>query len=112
MLTKSLPRHMKMMHANENEKYSPVTEAETGITKNCANKFPIQGCPGGGKDKHSIYRHFCLRHHQATSIIKEDGKLPRCPLCGYFTHDLERHQKTKACRKGQARRSNEEKQAK
>ena len=59
-----------------------------------------------------MYRHFCFRHPKAKIIIAEDGELPRCPLCGYFTGNVEKHQKTEACRKGRARRRNEEKQRK
>ena len=61
-------------------------------------------------DKHSIYRHFCFKHLRAKIIIDEDGELPRCPLCGYFTGNMQQHQRTEACKKGRARRANKEKQ--
>ena len=57
-----------------------------------------------------MYRHFCLRHPQATIVIEGDGELPSCTRCGYFTPDIEKHQRTEICRKGQRRRENERKQ--
>ena len=46
----------------------------------------------------------------AKIVIEEDGELPRCPLCGYFAKDMDRHQRTEACKKGRARRMNEGRQ--
>ena len=117
ILRQSMTRHMRVIHGEERPKYSgrETEDKRTyriAIEKNRKNKCPIAGCPGGGRDKHGMYRHFCLRHPEATIIIEEDGELPRCPLCGYFTSDIERHQRTEACRKGRARRKNEEQQEK
>ena len=117
MLRQSMSRHMRMIHGEKRTKYSGREEDDNGtyriaIAKARRNECPIAGCPGGGRDKHGMYRHFCLRHPKATIIIEEDGVLPRCPLCGYFTNNLDRHQKTEACQKGQARRKNEEQQEK
>merc|ERR1712117_813642 len=48
----------------------------------------------------------------ATIVIEEDGELPRCPMCGYFAKDMDRHQRTEACKKGRARKINERRQEK
>ena len=117
MLRRSISRHMKTIHASRPTRYAPITETENGtyrirVNKNRRTACPVEGCPGGGMDKHSIYRHFCFKHPRAKIIIAEDGELPRCPLCGYFTGNLDQHQRTEVCRKGRARRVNEEKQKK
>jgi len=101
MLKRSLKRHMETIHKKKEEKYTKRTEEDNGnyrieIKKNRKNECPIAGCPGRGRDKHSMYRHFCLRHPKATIIIEEDGELPRCPLCGYLTNDVDQHQQTEA----------------
>ena len=107
MLRRSISRHMATVHQNKTPRYAPMSGTDEGtyqiqIRKNRRTPCPVEGCPGGGKDKHSMYRHFCFRHPKAKIIIAEDGELPRCPLCGYFTGNVEQHQKTEVCRKGRA----------
>ena len=115
LLKRSIPRHMRIVHDQVDEKYTARPKQDEGtycmkVSKTRRNACPINGWPCGGRDKHSIYRHFCLRHPMATIIVEEDGELPRCPLCGYFTNNIDRHQRTEACRKGRTRRINEVKQ--
>ena len=43
----------------------------------------------------------------ATLTIAEDGQAHRCNLCGMFTMNIAKHQKTKICKKGQERRKHE-----
>ena len=49
------------------------------------NRCPVKGCDGGGKDKFGIYQHFCTRHPEAKIIVKQDGELQQCELCGMHT---------------------------
>ena len=54
-----------------------------------------------------MYRHFCRKHPEAKLIIKADGEVDRCKLCGMFSKDVEKHQKTKECEIGRRRRKYE-----
>ena len=74
MLRRSISRHMKTIHASKPTRYSPITETENGtyrirVKKNQRTECPVEGCPGGGMDKHSIYRHFCFKHPRAKSSL-------------------------------------------
>ena len=65
MLRQSILRHMRMIHGKKVAKYTERAEDDNGtyqiaISKTRKNKCLIAGCPGGGRDKHSMYRHFCL----------------------------------------------------
>ena len=105
----SLQRHMLNQHNIKPEQYlynkeSPNQTFKINFWKGKDNKCPIPGCTGGGKDKWGMYRHFCLKHFESNLIIKEDGELPRCNLCGMYTKDVTAHQKTKTCLKGKKRR--------
>ena len=40
-------------------------------------------------------------------IIAEDGEASRCDLCGMYTMDMAKHQRTKTCKKNQERRKKE-----
>lgn len=74
------------------------------------NKSPIRGCNGSGMDKFGVYRHFCFRHPNAKVIINEDSELDRCGLCGMFTKDVLKHQRSSTYEKGRYRRNNINKQ--
>ena len=114
----SLKRHFKEKHGHVPKKYKSIetSELETGtfqmeeIVKGKFNACPVENCQGGGRDKFGIYRHFCFRHPTATVVIRQDGLLPKCELCGMHTRDVKKHQRTKTCEIGRGRRLNEQKQ--
>ena len=80
------------------------------VVKGKANKCPVEVCTGGGRDKFGIYRHFCLRHPEADIIIEEDGRIPKCEVCGMRAKDMQRHKKSAICQKAGKRRMFERKQ--
>jgi hypothetical protein len=108
----SLQRHMMQQHQKKPEQYL-YREVGTAarfcveVRKDTTNKCPVPGCTGGSKDKFGMYRHFCLRHPEATIVIPEDGEVERCDLCGMFAMNMGKHQVTSTCKKGRGRRSNE-----
>ena len=65
---------------------------------------------GGGKDNFGIYRHFCSKHPESEVVIKSDGRIPKCDLCGMRAKDLGRHQQSSTCKKLRGRRESERKQ--
>ena len=108
----SLQRHMLQQHGKKPEQYlynKKGTEEEfrVDIVKGNNNTCPIPGCSGSSKDKFGMYRHFCLRHPEATIFIPQDGRAERCKLCGMFSMNIEKHQKTKTCSIGRKQREAE-----
>lgn len=65
---------------------------------------PVDGCPGGARGRSNMYRHFCLKHPNATINIVQDRPLQRCPRCLGFARNITAHQQTQRCKKGFARR--------
>ena len=103
---------MMQQHQKKPEQYlyrkaGTTSRFSVHVSNNTINKCPVPGCTGGSRDKFGMYRHFCLRHPEATIVIPEDGELQRCNLCGMFAMDMGRHQKTSTCKKGRGRRGNE-----
>lgn len=68
------------------------------------NKCPVPRCTGGSRDNFGMYCHFCRKHPEAKIMIKADGEVSQCKLCGMFLKDVEKHQKTKECTIGRERR--------
>ena len=112
----SLKRHLEQQHDTTTPTYQCRPTEETGhytirtLEKGNFTQCPVMGCTGGGKDKFSMYRHFCFKHNSAMLTIQEDGHLPKCDKCGMHTKNITRHQKTATCKRLQVRRTNEEKQ--
>ena len=92
MTNPSLQRHMEQQHASVKKKdvAREIEEGREDIIASCRkgkrNLCPVAGCDGGGKDKFCMYRHFCLRHSSLTLVITEDGRLPKCNVCGMHVH--------------------------
>ena len=112
MTSGSLQRHMKNQHNKLPEQYLYTRKGtertfNIDIAKGANNNCPIPGCTGTSKDKFGMYRHFCWCHPEAKIIIKDDGEVERCNLCGMFLKNVERHQKTKECEIGRRRRKHE-----
>ena len=116
MVYGSLKRHMMNQHGiDESKEPNQEVEMTTGRRtyvidmepKGRKTDCPVEGCPGGSKDKSGMYRHFCLKHASATIVIVEDGPLPRCPECHMFVKDVAKHKDSFTCKKGQQRRTNE-----
>ena len=108
----ALKRHMKTQHNETQDDYICEKVETTGtyflnFKKGKRNQCPVKGCCGGGSDKFGIYRHFCTRHPKAKIIVEQDGELNRCELCGMFTADVQKHQKSKTCEKLRGRRKHE-----
>jgi hypothetical protein len=66
---------------------------------------PVDGCfafiPEGEAKRCALRKHFRLRHLEDTIIIEEEGLLPRCNRCGFFskTASTLKHQRTAECGK-------------
>ena len=52
---------------------------------------------------------FYFQHPKAETMVREDGILQRCELCGMFNKNIEKHQRPEMCKKGQKRREHEKK---
>ena len=113
----SLQRHMMQQHGKKPEQYlyreiGTAARFCVEVSRGVHNKCPVPGCTGGSSDKFGMYRHFGLRHPEATINIPEDGEVERCDLCGMFALNMFRHQTTSTCKKGRGRRENEKLQEK
>ena len=113
----SLQRHMLSQHDQHLEpKYVHRTEDSQGTfvidnyTKGSFNCCPVPQCTGGGKDTHSLYRHFAWIHPQADLVISGDRNVVKCDACGMKTCNLNKHQTSDTCKKLRKRRDNEKKQ--
>ena len=112
MLAVSLKRHMATIHKEEQVRYQCRKVEEKGmyvakVVKGINNRCPVPGCEGGGTDKFSFYQHFAWRHNGATIRIEGDGEMPKCELCGMYSANIPRHQKTKTCLRLRKKRENE-----
>ena len=101
----SLTRHMKNIHGKTKTKYIPRENTDNrrynvSFLGKEVIKCPVKDCKGRLTGKHSIYKHFCLRHPDTTIVVEEDGILPRYNLCGYFSNNIEKRQISEVCRKG------------
>ena len=109
----SLRRHTNRQHNNNTREYQCMEIGATGvyylndIRTKIFNHCPVPNCTGGGKDKSTFYRHFCLRHPNADIIVHSDGVLPKCQLCGMRCTNLQRHQGSATCKKAHQRRRHE-----
>ena len=90
----------------EPQRYT-ISIPETGPVVSC----PVEGCPytpeiKRGSRRTAMRRHFLSRHSEDTIIVEEEGLLPRCPKCGFFsrTADSAFHQNSKQCALAAARR--------
>ena len=116
----SLQRHMTLLHQSSSSihdnKYTCRETQNNGsysiqFRQGRRNQCPVPNCPGGGKDKFGMYRHFCLLHPEANIVIEEDGILPKCLLCGMRVKGaMSKHQQSFTCKRGASRRANEIKQ--
>ena len=79
------------------------------VNRTCLH-FPVEGCNGGGRYKFGLYQHFNLIHAQADIFVAEDGPIPKCPLRGLRSKDLQKHQQLRTCGQARQRRTNEQKQ--
>lgn len=77
------------------------------INKGKHDKCLVPGCTGGSKDKFGMYRHFAYWHPEVKIRKDEDGELQQFKLCGMFSKDIEKHQKSKKCENLRKRRVNE-----
>ena len=80
------------------------------FTKGYFNKCSIPGCSGGGKDTFTIYRHFAGRYPRVEIVILGNKDTVKYDLCGQKCYNLERHKKTKICKKISLKRKNEKHQ--
>ena len=80
----SMRRHLLRKHNTTVREYKCNEIGATGtyyiddIQRKHFNKCPVAGCTGGGTDKSTFYRHFCLRHPNANIIINSDGEVDKC----------------------------------
>ena len=114
----SMRRHLLRQHNTTVREYKCIDIGATGtyyiddIQRKQFNKCPVAGCTGGGTDKSTFYRHFCLRHPNADIIIKSDGELDKCDQCGMRCMNLRRHTGSSTCKKATQRRIHEQLQNK
>jgi hypothetical protein len=76
-------------------------------------KCPVPNCEGKASNRYSLRRHFMYRHPEASLVIEEEGRLPRCPHCCMFVPEntLQKHDKTIVCKQGnEQKRKREEDQ--
>ena len=112
--TASMRRHLLRQHNKDVREYKCLDVGATGtyyiddIQRKQFNPCPVDGCTGGGTDKSTFYRHFCLRHPNADIIIRSDGELSKCDRCGMRCMNIQRHQGGATCKKAQQRRINEQ----
>ena len=113
----SLKRHIKWIHPGHVPmpyRYTPISQPPrvftmSSFTKGRHNACPVPQCPGGGRDKFGVYRHYAFRHPNDEIIIAEDGILPKCDQCGMQTIDIATHYNSTTCKKGMRQRENAEK---
>jgi Reverse transcriptase (RNA-dependent DNA polymerase) len=117
---RSLQRHMINQHQNYAR---PITR--TQITARFTNQpitytislnnnnltatpCPVPNCPGSYSSRSSMRTHFQHRHWNDVIHILEEGPfpLPQCPRCLLFTSNAQtaRHQQSKTCAAGYARK--------
>ena len=116
MQVASMRRHLQRAHGDRSSTYvcRPVGSSgtyrmetfQTGRFNNC----PVAGCTGGGTDRSTFYRHFCLQHPNADIIITDDGELAKCDLCGMRCINLTGHRGKWTCRQAAKRRYHEDMQ--
>jgi hypothetical protein len=67
---------------------------------------PVAGCSGNASSWTNLRRHFTYRHPRDIIVILEEGRLPRCELCGMHVPLAALaggHRNSAFCQKGVAR---------
>jgi hypothetical protein len=82
------------------------------MDNNTYTQCPVPNCTGRYKTRISMRQHFQNRHWNDAILITEEGQLPQCNKCLLFTSNALslRHQNSKSCAAGQARRERREQQ--
>lgn len=112
------PTPVRIRHRVEQERTPVEAEAnryELSIPRDCQDQVgcPVDGCEwrtGPSSDARSLMRrHFRWRHWKDTVVILEEGELPRCTRCGFFSivANTEAHWTSRECQRLTARREAE-----